>query len=121
MTSIDTSKVNDILRDEIAGLKAILAVNKRPLPTKINYNNICFDKFVTDMKYNPRPIFNSANEFAEKKIQNEQFDFVIMGHKHKAEVTSFGNGVYVNLGHWLSFPATYAEFDGQILELKKTT
>ena len=68
MTSIDTSKVNDITRDEVAGLKAIFAINTRPLPTKINYNNICFDEFVTGMKYNPRPIFNSAHEFAEKRI-----------------------------------------------------
>lgn len=76
----------------------------------------------TDAKeYGEQSIGDGLREFAEKKIQNEQFDFVIMGHKHKAEVTSFGNGVYVNLGHWLSFPATYAVFDGQTLELKKTT
>jgi len=68
MTSIDTSKVNNITRDELAGLKGILASNKRALPTKINYNNICFDEFVTSMKYNPRQIFNAAHEFAEKKI-----------------------------------------------------
>lgn len=76
----------------------------------------------TDAKeYGEQSIGDGLRDFAEKKIQNEQFDFVIMGHKHKAEVTSFGKGLYVNLGHWLSFPATYAIFDGQTLELKKTT
>jgi UDP-2,3-diacylglucosamine hydrolase len=75
----------------------------------------------TDAKeYGEQSIGDGLRDFAEKKILNEQFDFVIMGHKHKAEVTSFGNGLYVNLGHWLSFPATYAIFDGQTLELKKT-
>jgi len=24
-----------------------------------------------------------------------------MGHRHVAEVTPIGNGLYVNLGHWL--------------------
>ncbi|MFN4916508.1 MAG: UDP-2,3-diacylglucosamine diphosphatase, partial [Ignavibacteria bacterium] len=76
----------------------------------------------TDAKeFGEQSIGDGLRDFAEKKIQNEQFDFVIMGHKHKAEVTSFGKGLYVNLGHWLSFPATYAIFDGQTLELKKTT
>ena len=68
MTSIDMNTVNIIPRDEIAGLTAIIASNKRALPTKIDYNNICFDEFVTGMKFNPRPIFNRAFEFAEKKI-----------------------------------------------------
>lgn len=47
--------------------------------------------------------------FAEKKIA-EGFDFVIMGHRHKSELTTMGNGTYVNLGDWLK-SYTYGVFD----------
>jgi UDP-2,3-diacylglucosamine hydrolase len=75
----------------------------------------------TDAKeYGEQSIGDGLRDFAENKIKSEQYDFVIMGHKHKAEVTPIGNGLYVNLGHWLAFPATYAVFDGHGLELRKT-
>ncbi len=47
--------------------------------------------------------------FAEKKLA-EGFDYVIMGHRHKAEVTPIGNGTYINLGDWLK-SYTYGVFD----------
>jgi UDP-2,3-diacylglucosamine hydrolase len=55
--------------------------------------------------------------FAADKI-NSGFDFVIMGHNHVPSQHKIGNGVYVNLGDWIS-ENTYAVFDGKKLELKK--
>jgi UDP-2,3-diacylglucosamine hydrolase len=64
---------------------------------------------------------DGLRDFAEKKIVQEGFDYVIMGHRHKAEKTHFGRegGAYINLGHWLSLPATYAAFDGVDVHLKQ--
>lgn len=63
--------------------------------------------------------FNSENdlliEFAKKKIE-EGFDFVILGHTHKAGITNFNKGIYVNLGSWLDSPK-FALFDGNDLKL----
>lgn len=61
---------------------------------------------------------DGMKDFAQNKIIHEKFDFVIMGHKHKAETIVFGNGTYINLGHWLSLPAHYAVFDGEHVVLK---
>lgn len=75
----------------------------------------------TDAKeYGEQSIGDGLRDFAEKKIKESGYDYVIMGHKHKAEVITFETGTYMNLGHWLSFPATYAVFDGQSLELRTT-
>ncbi|MFM7544441.1 MAG: UDP-2,3-diacylglucosamine diphosphatase [Ignavibacteria bacterium] len=75
----------------------------------------------TDAKeFGEQSIGDGLRDFAEKKIRESGFDFVIMGHKHKAEIISFDAGIYMNLGHWLSFPATYATFDGHNLELRST-
>lgn len=55
--------------------------------------------------------------FAEKKI-SEGYDFVIMGHRHKPLEHHSGNGLYLNLGDWITYK-TYAEFDGKSISLKK--
>ncbi|HTY36129.1 MAG TPA: UDP-2,3-diacylglucosamine diphosphatase [Bacteroidota bacterium] len=55
--------------------------------------------------------------FAEQKI-NEGYDFVVMGHNHVPCKRNIGQGVYVNLGDWIS-ERTYAVFDGQSLDLKQ--
>lgn len=48
--------------------------------------------------------------YAEKKIA-EGFDYVIMGHRHKAEIIDVeGKGTYINLGDWLK-SYTYGVFD----------
>jgi UDP-2,3-diacylglucosamine hydrolase len=48
--------------------------------------------------------------YAEKKIA-EGFDYVIMGHRHKAEMLDIeGKGTYINLGDWLK-SYTYGVFD----------
>lgn len=53
---------------------------------------------------------DGMRDFAEKKIR-EGFDYVIMGHRHKAEIVDFKTGKYINLGEWLKNP-TYGVFDG---------
>lgn len=59
---------------------------------------------------------DGLHKFAAKKI-NEGIDYVIMGHRHKPTVVPIGNGMYINLGDWISF-FTYAEFSHGNLELK---
>ena len=54
-------------------------------------------------------------EFAQMKI-NEGFDYVIMGHRHRAIEINFGKGTYINLGEWMRKPH-YAVFDGEELKL----
>ena len=44
--------------------------------------------------------------FAHDRIE-EGYEIVIMGHRHKAAVEKYRNGLYVNLGHWLGNGATY--------------
>ena len=56
-------------------------------------------------------------QFAEKKIA-EGYEIVIMGHRHKPLEHKTNNGVYLNLGDWISYN-TYAEFDGKKIELKE--
>jgi len=55
--------------------------------------------------------------FAEQKVK-EGFDYVIMGHNHMPQFRKLDNGVYVNLGDWIT-ENTYAVFDGKSLELKR--
>ncbi|MEW6061107.1 MAG: UDP-2,3-diacylglucosamine diphosphatase [Bacteroidota bacterium] len=55
--------------------------------------------------------------FATKKI-NEGVDVVLMGHRHKPLKQQINNGIYINLGDWISY-STYAEFDGATIELKQ--
>ncbi len=62
---------------------------------------------------------DGLQDFAEKKI-SEGYDYVIMGHRHHAMVKDFEGGTYINLGHWLTLPATFARFDGEKIELLTT-
>ena len=50
--------------------------------------------------------------FAEKKITDDTFDYVIMGHRHKPEEVQIGTGWYISLGDWLK-SYTYGRFDEQ--------
>ncbi len=52
---------------------------------------------------------DGLREFAARKIHSG-YDFVIMGHRHKATVEHFDHGIYVNIGHWLGSEATYVEY-----------
>lgn len=55
-------------------------------------------------------------DFAKSKIENENYDFVVMGHRHIAGIIDFGIGKYVNLGEWLEKPC-YGVFDGNNFNL----
>ncbi|MCX7909162.1 MAG: UDP-2,3-diacylglucosamine diphosphatase [Ignavibacteria bacterium] len=59
--------------------------------------------------------FDSLFEFAKKKI-DDGYDFVIMGHSHRAEYKEYRQGIYVNLGDWLSVPRV-GIFDGNGFKL----
>lgn len=54
---------------------------------------------------------DGMSDFAEIKIK-EGFDYVVMGHRHKAEIKEFGSGKYINLGEWIKKPS-YGKFDGK--------
>lgn len=56
---------------------------------------------------------DGLREFAEQKI-HEGYDYVVMGHRHRAEQTAIKNGTYINLGHWLTKPMTYGTFENQV-------
>jgi UDP-2,3-diacylglucosamine hydrolase len=47
-------------------------------------------------------------KFATSCINNGT-DIVVMGHRHKPTVKTIGNGLYVNLGDWITF-STYGRF-----------
>ncbi|MFA6469781.1 MAG: UDP-2,3-diacylglucosamine diphosphatase [Bacteroidota bacterium] len=55
-------------------------------------------------------------KYADKKIA-EGYDIVIMGHRHTPMEKSIGEGMYLNLGDWITHN-TYAEFDGKTISLK---
>lgn len=55
-------------------------------------------------------------DFAQNKIENEHYDYVVMGHRHKAEIVDFNKGKYINMGEWLKSPC-YGVFDGEKFEL----
>jgi len=55
--------------------------------------------------------------FAEEQF-DRGFDYVLMGHRHNPLVHEKDGHIYINLGDWIE-KFTYAEFDGEKLELKK--
>lgn len=57
--------------------------------------------------------------FAGKKIEEEGFDLVVMGHSHTPAVVEFDGGTYVNLGNWMGRRRTYLALDEQGMELKE--
>ena len=59
-------------------------------------------------------------QFAAEKIQKEHYDVVLMGHRHHPFVQNIENGLYMNLGDWITYN-TYAEFNGKTIELKSWT
>lgn len=55
--------------------------------------------------------------FAQKKIVEEGFDLVVMGHTHRAERVDFASGTYINLGSWLR-ERCYLALDERTLDLR---
>lgn len=56
--------------------------------------------------------------YCKEVLQNEFYDFFVFGHRHlPIDFRLSDKSRYINLGDWIKF-FTYAEFDGQTLELK---
>ena len=59
--------------------------------------------------------------FAKEKLKSTHVDYFIFGHRHIPLSIDLGqNSKYINLGEWIHH-FTYAEFDGNTLELKTWT
>ncbi len=57
--------------------------------------------------------------YCKEVLQKEHFDYFIFGHRHlPLTIQLNGKSQYINLGDWIR-NFTYAEFDGNTLELKK--
>lgn len=69
-------------------------------------------KYTSTKRYG---ITDGMKEFAFDKI-DEGFDYVVMGHRHKAELTVHNHGYYANLGEWIKNP-TFGRFDGEKMEI----
>jgi len=65
---VDLSDVLTISREELDGLTRLFSEYKESNPIKLTYDNICVHEFVTDMNANPRPIFSTVTDVAEKYI-----------------------------------------------------
>jgi hypothetical protein len=86
MTAIitnDEMNLVDIDREEMEGLTSILKEDRKNTPLNITYDNICVYEFSTDMKTNPRKVFNNVLDFAETKIDEAVAAF---GTKNSAKV-----------------------------------
>jgi UDP-2,3-diacylglucosamine hydrolase len=59
---------------------------------------------------------DGMRKFAEHMLAATDYDFVIMGHRHKPEIVPISRGTYVNLGDWLQH-YTYGVFDGAEFQL----
>ena len=65
-------------------------------------------------KYSSQKHYNESDvlfKFAQSKIE-EGFDYVVMGHRHKASKEIYKTGIYLNIGEWIKKP-TFAVFDGK--------
>lgn len=57
--------------------------------------------------------------FAERRIEADGFDLVVMGHSHVAQRVEFATGTYINLGSWLGDDRHYLALDQSLLELRR--
>ena len=58
-------------------------------------------------------------QYSKRKLEQQHFDYFVFGHRHlPLEIDLKEDSRYVNLGDWISY-FTYAEFDGENLELRK--
>lgn len=55
-------------------------------------------------------------QYAEKKILNRSFDYLVFGHRHLPIEYTLGNGhsKYINLGDWLEFQSYAALVNGEL-------
>ena len=58
-------------------------------------------------------------QYSKRKLEQQHYNYFVFGHRHlPLEIELKEDSSYVNLGDWISY-FTYAEFDGEKLELKK--
>ncbi|MCX7930214.1 MAG: UDP-2,3-diacylglucosamine diphosphatase [Chlorobi bacterium] len=64
---------------------------------------------------------DSLEEFARKKICDDGFDYVVMGHSHRSAYVEVARGsrygYYVNLGDWIGSTPLVGIFDGERFQL----
>ncbi|HUL42722.1 MAG TPA: UDP-2,3-diacylglucosamine diphosphatase [Bacteroidota bacterium] len=70
--------------------------------------------YTQDKDYGP---VDGMEEFAKQKI-SEGYDIVVMGHRHHPAFTRIGNGVYINLGDWIT-SNTYAVLQDGDIQLRE--
>jgi len=57
--------------------------------------------------------------YCKKKLTRQHYDYFIFGHRHlPLEIKLQENSTYINTGDWIQY-FTYAEFDENMLSLKK--
>ncbi len=57
--------------------------------------------------------------YAKDKLKEKDYDYFVFGHRHlPLNINIEGKAKYINLGDWIEY-YTYAEFDGENLELKE--
>lgn len=57
-------------------------------------------------------------QYSKRKLESKHYDFFLFGHRHlPMEIDLGNNSKYINLGDWITH-YTYAEFDGEELQLK---
>ena len=58
-------------------------------------------------------------QYCRKKLQSKDYNYFLFGHRHiPLDVELNSNSRYINLGDWINH-FTFAEFDGNNLNLKK--
>lgn len=57
--------------------------------------------------------------YSKEKLKEKDYDYFVFGHRHlPLDIDIDGKAKYINLGDWIEY-YTYAEFDGENLELKE--
>jgi UDP-2,3-diacylglucosamine hydrolase len=60
----------------------------------------------------------ALREFARNKLEEEAYDWIILGHSHQPEISRFGKGIYLNIGDW-SEHYSYGLIAGEDLRLEQ--
>jgi len=61
---------------------------------------------------------DGLSAFAEKKIREEGFELVVMGHSHRLRRVDLEGGTYVNLGSWLGPEKRFLALDSTSIEVR---
>jgi len=66
---------SEMERQEIVGLTQLKHIAKPNIPLKVNYDDILVKRFTSDLKFDPRILFNEILASAEKEVDNVIKDF----------------------------------------------